>query len=65
MEYLICCVCSLICFVCGIWAARGIVTERQKPSEQVWTQTDDVLSRDIAAMLAYTPGREEDVHEDS
>ena len=64
MEYLICCVCSLICFVCGIWAARGLIAEHHKPTQPQWTEADDALSRDIAAMLAYTPVREEDAHED-
>lgn len=65
MEYLICCACCLLCFVCGIWAARGILLDRHKPQEPAWTPADDALSRDIAAMLAYSPNNEEDTHEDS
>ncbi len=67
MEYLICCACSLACFACGVWAARGLhVLHRRKKPEQAWSEADDALSRDIAALMAYTgPNREEDAHEDS
>lgn len=58
MEYIICCLCSLLCFVCGVWAARGIKLphrKRKKPeNENVQTAAEDALSRDIAALLAYT-----------
>lgn len=67
MEYMICCVCSLLCFACGVWAARGVhLPQRRKKQEEAWSEADDKLSRDIAALLAYTgPKKEEDVNEDS
>lgn len=68
MEYIICCACSLLCFVCGLLAARGLVRDahRTPPPDTDWLEHDDALSRDIAAMLAYTgPKKEEDAHEDS
>lgn len=70
MEYLICCLCCLLCFVCGVWAARGTPTlprhKKRRKQEEHWTQAEDALSRDIAAMLAYTgPGNEEETHEDT
>lgn len=67
MEYIICCLCSLLCFVCGVWAAGGLPEIRQnKQSDDSWCETDDTLSRDIAALLAYTgPKKEETSDEDS
>lgn len=64
MEYVICCLCSLLCFACGVWAARGIPhLPRRKNKQELLRPTDaeDALSRDIAALLAYTgPGKEEE-----
>ena len=63
MEYVLCCLCSVLCFWCGVLAANGL----RMPHRRRKTDTDkadgmsgdDALSRDIAAMLAYTiPGRE-------
>lgn len=66
MEYIICCLCSLLCFACGVWAARGMPHLPRKKQEESWSEADDALSRDIAALLAYTgPKKEEDAHEDS
>lgn len=69
MEYVICCLCSLLCFVCGAWAARGIPhlpKKKDKPeSVRPATDADDALSRDIAALLAYTGPRKEDEHDDN
>ena len=67
MEYIICCLCSLLCFACGVWAARGLpqLPRRKQPQED-WSEADDALSRDIAALLAYTgPKQEEDADEDT
>lgn len=68
MEYVICCVCSLLCFACGVWAARGgphLQNRRKKQENISQSDAEDVLSKDIAALLAYTgPGKEED-HADS
>ena len=67
MEYIICCLCSLLCFACGVWAARALpkLPRRRQPEED-WCEEDDALSRDIAAMLAYTgPKKEEDADEDT
>lgn len=64
MEYIICCLCSLLCFICGAWAARGIpqLPHRKKKQESLHpADADDALSRDIAALLTYTgPGKEEE-----
>lgn len=64
MEYVICCLCSLLCFACGVWAARGtpkLPRRRKKQEPTNLPDADDALSRDIAALLAYTgPGKEED-----
>lgn len=64
MEYVICCLCSLLCFACGVWAARGtpkLPHRRKKQEPTNLPDADDALSRDIAALLAYTgPGKEED-----
>lgn len=66
MEYIICCLCSLMCFVCGVWAAHGVPQTKHRQREQDGTQADDALSRDIAALLAYTgPKTEEDMDADS
>ncbi len=66
MDYLICCLCCLLCFACGVWAARGIPMPHRKQQQESWTQAEDTLSRDIAALLAYTgPGKEEDPHADT
>lgn len=70
MEYLICSLCCLLCFACGVWAGRGAPTlpqrKKRRPQEEHWTQADDALSRDIAAMLAYTgPVKEEETHADT
>ena len=69
MEYIICCACSLLCFVCGVWAARGTLIcfpRKKKQQADVWSQEDDTLSRDIAQLLAYTgPKKEEDANEDA
>ncbi|MGN1014447.1 MAG: hypothetical protein ACI4PM_03705 [Butyricicoccus sp.] len=64
MEYVFCCLCCMACFLCGVWAANRRPVrrrERQAPPEETQTNSGmDVLSRDIAAMLAYTvPGKEE------
>ncbi|HIV68583.1 MAG TPA: hypothetical protein IAA32_06925 [Candidatus Butyricicoccus stercorigallinarum] len=62
MECIICCLCSLLCAVCCVWAVRGArrLSGRNTP-EEVWSEADDALSRDIAAMLAYTgPKKEEE-----
>ena len=64
MEYVFCCLCCMACFVCGVWAAKGWpVQRRNKPAPSAETESNsgmDALSRDIAAMLAYTvPGKEE------
>ena len=67
MEYVICCLCSLLCFACGVWAARGApkLPCRKKQETAHLPDADDALSRDIAALLAYTgPGKEEE-HADS
>ena len=47
MEYIICCLCSLLCFACGVWAARGLpkLPRRRQPEED-WCEEDDALSRD-------------------
>lgn len=62
MEYILCCLCSVLCFVCGVWAANGLrMPQRHRKRTEVTDGIggDDALSRDIAAMLAYTiPGRE-------
>lgn len=66
MEYIICSLCSLLCFICGAWVARGapIPCRREKKPDPAWSEADDTLSRDIAAMLAYTgPDKEDDTHE--
>lgn len=64
MEYIICCLCSLGCFACGVWAARGgSLPHIRRKQETPPTPADDALSRDIAALLAYT-GQEEP-HADS
>ena len=63
MEYLICCLCCLLCFACGVWAARGaphLPHRGKREPQEAWTQADDALSRDIAALLAYTGPRKED-----
>ena len=55
MEYVICCLCSLLCFACGVWAARGTPHfPRRKNKQEPLRPTDaeDALSRDIAALLA-------------
>lgn len=68
MEYLICSLCCLLCFACGVWAGRGSAPtlprrNKRRQQEEHWTQADDALSRDIAAMLAYTgPGKEDETH---
>ncbi|MCD8356681.1 MAG: hypothetical protein LUE11_08945 [Clostridia bacterium] len=68
MEYVICCLCSLLCFACGVWAARGgphLPRRRKKQNDAGLPDAEDALSRDIAALLAYTgPGKEEN-HADS
>lgn len=67
MEYLICCLCSLLCFACGVWAARGIRLphRRNKSDDTAWSEADDALSRDIAALMAYTgPEKEVDAREE-
>jgi len=55
MEYIICCLCSLLCFVCGVWAARGIKwprRKRKKPEGEIMqTPAEDALSRDIAVEM--------------
>ena len=70
MEYIVCCLCSLLCFVCGVWAARGAKLprrKRKKPEDAAArTAVDDALSRDIAALLAYTgPAEKERTDADS
>lgn len=69
MEYIICCLCSLLCFVCGVWAARGTLfclPRRKKQQPDAWAEAEDVLSRDIAELLAYTgPKKEEYADEDA
>ncbi len=70
MEYIVCCLCSLLCFVCGAWAARGAKLprwKRKKPEDAAArTAVDDALSRDIAALLAYTgPAEKERTDADS
>ena len=64
MEYIIPCLCSLLCFVCGVWTAHGL-PERRPDKKEIWTQEDDTLSRDIAALLAYTGPKKEDAHDDT
>ncbi len=67
MEYVIWCVCSMLCFVCGAWAARGMVVPRRRKRMEDAEDTcaSDALSRDIAAMLAYSiPGKEEQYDEE-
>lgn len=67
MEYVICCLCSLLCFVCGVWAARGGKLPHKKrnkqESEMTQTAVDDALSRDIAALLSYTGPAEKEKHD--
>ncbi len=67
MEYIICCLCSLLCFVCGVWAARGIKLphrKRKKPEGEIMqTPAEDALSRDIAALLAYTGPAEKETND--
>lgn len=67
MEYIICCLCSLLCFVCGVWAARGIQLpqrKRKKPEGEIMqTPAEDALSRDIAALLAYTGPAEKETND--
>lgn len=67
MEYIICCLCSLLCFVCGVWAARGIKLPHRKrkksENEIVQTAAEDALSRDIAALLAYTGPAEKETND--
>ena len=61
MDYVVCCLCSLLCFMCGGWAARGmkIPRRKKKPELRETEYGTDALSRDIAALLAYTiPGKE-------
>lgn len=64
MEVIIPCLCSLLCFICGVWAAHGL-PKRRADKQEVWTQEDDALSRDIAAMLAYTGPNKEDTDHDA
>lgn len=67
MEYIICCLCSLLCFVCGVRAARGIKLphrKRKKPEGEIMqTPAEDALSRDIAALLAYTGPAEKETND--
>ena len=67
MEYIICYLCSLLCFVCGVWAARGIKLPHRKrkklENEIVQTAAEDALSRDIAALLAYTGPAEKETND--
>lgn len=63
MDYVVCSLCSLLCFVCGGWAVQGmkIPRKRKKAEMREMEYGTDALSRDIAALLAYTiPGKEED-----
>ncbi|MDO5547734.1 MAG: hypothetical protein Q4F79_04525 [Eubacteriales bacterium] len=62
MEPILCCLSCVVCFWSGVWAAGGmrLPHRHSRRSEQI-TETDgeDALSRDIAALMAYTiPGRE-------
>ncbi len=68
MEYVWCCLCSMLCFVCGGWAARGmsIPPRKKKQAErQEMEYGTDALSRDIAALLAYTIPRKEESDDES
>lgn len=62
MELILCCLGCVVCFWSGVWAAKGLHLPHrpEKRSDRILeTEGEDVLSRDIAAMLAYTiPGRE-------
>ena len=64
MESILCCLICVVCFWCGVCASNGLrlPRRRSKPTEQLRAVSrEDALSRDIAAMLAYTiPGREKD-----
>lgn len=64
MDDVLYCLCNLLCFVCGVWAARGLPhlpKKKEKSASFPATNADDALSRDIAALLAYTgPGKEEE-----
>jgi hypothetical protein len=66
MIYVICCACSALCFVCGIWAARGLMHDKSEHAKlEAWTPEADTLTRDIEALLAYTPKKEDSDHADS
>ncbi len=69
MEIIICCLSCILCFVCGVWAAKGgaLPPVRRQRRQEMYSrpEADDALSRDIAAMLAYTiPGKEVREHEE-
>jgi hypothetical protein len=61
MEIIMCCLGCIACFWCGVWAAGGVRLPRRHKTEcRVTPKTEeDALSRDIAAMLAYTIPRRE------
>lgn len=70
MEYIVCCLCSLLCFVCGVWADAAqncrVGNEKSRNDAAARTAVDDALSRDIAALLAYTgPAEKERTDADS
>lgn len=58
MDIIICCLCSLACFLAGAAVARGPAENTSAPEPSA--MPDDPLQKDIETMLRYGGGWEED-----
>lgn len=66
MEYILCCLGSVLCFICGVWAARGYILpcRTKRRDSEITGGEEDALSRDIAELMAYTIPRKERTDEE-